>query len=1029
MKNRMIGVTKMFNKSIIIGLCLTVSVVLAQQKDNVDRDSLPDGKIQELVQTVGKTDYKQQPKKSEPKTPPQYIQHKTSQDAFKIAANGKAASIYVDTTDWKGVVRAANDLGDDVRKVSGVASQVIESINLKAGSILVGTIGKSRIIDKLIADKKIDVSEIEGQWESFIIQTVNDYLVVAGSDKRGTIYGIYDISEKIGVSPWYWWADVPVKENKELYVKVGKYIQDSPKVKYRGIFINDEEPSFGQWARAKFGGINSKMYVHIFELLLRLKANYLWPAMWGKAFNEDGPMNPVMANEYGIVMGTSHHEPMMRAQNEYTVRKDKIGPWDYVVNKKNLDSFFYDGLERNKNYDNIITIGMRGDGDVAMGKGDDKENIKTLQNVIKGQREIIQKVYNDDPANHPQLWAIFTEVQRYYDAGLTVPDDVTLLFCDNNWGYIRRICPPNERNRKGGCGLYYHIDMNGGPWNDRWINTTTIPKLHEQLNLAYQTGLDAIWIINVGDLKPKELPIDFIMHFAWNPDAIPADKTFDYTVDWATKIFGSEHAKEIADIVSKYSKYNLWRKPEAQVANIFSVVNYNESDRVLKLWHDLVARVEKLQPKIASEAQDAFYELVLYPVKASAGVAEIYLAADKNNLYAKQGRVSADNYAQRARQLFEIDKQLSDYYNDSLANGKWKNMMQDVHMGYTRWSMPQANTLPNLIEVTPLSEPTMGVAVEGSELAWPGSDSTAKLPLFDSMNKQKYYIDIFNRGTGSFKFDAKSNKPWIKLSRNNGTVEKDFRVHVEIDWKSVPDGNAEGVIDIKQGDKLVPVKVYTIKDPAPKTSEPYFGELTGEFSIPSEKYNANVPGEHAKWIVLPDLGRSEACMGIYPVTAPSATTKTAPRLEYKIFLSESGKTTVCLGILPTQDVYPARGLRIAVALDDAERQVIDARKGLHDEFKEYTPANLANSKVLKALPSINKDISLIGAGKLRRNEVFDNIRWLDVEINVNKPGIHTLKVFMVDPEVVLERIIVNPDNNYPSYFGAPSKQFGLNKKL
>ena len=1019
----------MFNKRVILGLCLTASVVLAQQKDNVDPDRLPDGKMQELVQTVGKTVYGQQRKKSEPRTPPQYIQHQTSQNAFKIVANGNAASIYVDTADWKGVVRADNDLGDDVRKVSGVASQVIESINPKAGSILTGTIGKSRIIDQLIADKKINVSEIEGQWESFIIQTVDGNLVVAGSDKRGTIYGIYDISEKIGVSPWYWWADVPVKKSNELYVKAGKYIQDPPKVKYRGIFINDEEPSFGQWARAKFGGINSKMYVHIFELLLRLKANYLWPAMWGKAFNEDDPMNPVMANEYGIVMGTSHHEPMMRAQKEYTVRKKNIGPWDYTVNKSNLDSFFYKGLERNKNYDNIITIGMRGEGDVAMGKGDDKENIKTLQNVIKGQREIIYKVYKDDPANHPQLWAIFTEVQRYYDAGLTVPDDVTLLFCDNNWGYIRRICPPNERNRKGGCGLYYHIDMNGGPWNDRWINTTTIPKLHEQLNLAYQTGLDAIWIINVGDLKPKELPIDFIMHFAWNPDAIPADKTWDYTVDWAKKNFGTEHAKEIADIVSKYSKYNLWRKPEVQAPNIFSIVNYNESDRVLKLWNDLVTQAETLQPKINPDAQDAYYELVLYPVKASAGVAEIYLAAGKNNLYAKQGRVSDNDYARRARQLFEIDKKLSDYYNDSLADGKWKNIMQDVHIGYTRWSMPDTNSLPKLIEVTPLSEPTMGIAVEGSELAFSASDSTAKLPFFDSMNKQTYYIDIFNRGTGSFRFTAKSNKPWIKLSRYNGNVEKDYRIHVDIDWQSAPDGSSDGTIDVRQGDKLVSVKVNTIKDSAPKTNEPYFGGLTGEFSIPSEKYNANIPGENAKWIVLPDLGRSNACMGIYPVTAPSAINKTAPRLEYKIFLPKSGKTTVCLGILPTQDVYPLRGLRIAVSLDDAEPQVIDARKGLVDTFQEYTPTNLANSKVLKALPSINKNLALIGAGKLRRNEVFDNIRWLDVQLNVNEPGIHTLKIFMVDPELVLERIIINPDNNHPSYFGAPSTQFGVKRRI
>lgn len=962
--------------------------------------------------------------KKNPRTPPQYITQKATPDAFKIVANGKSASIYIDTSDYKGVVRAAKDLGDDIQKVSGTAAQIKESSTPQIGSILVGTIGKSRIIDKLIADKKIDVSEIKGQWESFIIQIVEGNLVVAGSDKRGTIYGIYDISEKIGVSPWYYWADAPIKKSNELYVKAGKYIQDPPKVKYRGIFINDESPSFTGWCKARFGGVNSKMYATMFELLLRLKANYLWPAMWGNAFNEDDPMSPVVANDYGIVMGTSHHEPMMRNQKEYTVRKNDVGAWDYVTNEAGLKKFWGEGLQRNKNYDNLITMGMRGDGDVAMGKGDDQENIKTLQNVVKGEREIIQKVYNDDPSNHPQLWAIFTEVQRYYDAGLTVPDDITLLFCDNNWGYVRRIEPTKEKSRKGGSGLYYHIDMNGGPWNDRWINTTTIPKLREQLNLAYQTGLDQIWIINVGDLKPKELPIDFIMRYAWNPDAIPTEKTFDFTVDWATRIFGSEHDKEIADIVSKYPKYNLWRKPETQVPNIFSVVNYHESDRILQLWKDVAAKAEALKTKIAPAAQDAYYQLVLYPTKASAGVAEMYLAADKNNLYAKQGRVSANDYAQRVRYLFAKDKELSNYYNDTMANGKWKNMMSDIHIGYRMWSMPRENTMPAVVDVTPLASPTMGVAVEGSELSWPGSAATAALPVFDGITKPSYYIDVFNRGTGAFKFEAKADKPWIKLSQTKASVEKETRIELNIDWKKLPAGKSEGMIDIGNGDSLVQVQVTAENAAVPNLKEPYFGSFTGEFSIPSNKFTANIPNEKAKWIVLPDLGRSDACMGIFPVTAPSATPQSAPRLEYKILLNKKGNNTFLLGILPTQDVFPERGLRIAVSIDNGEPQILDARKGLVDTFNEYTQNNLSNSKVLKALPPLNRNIALIGAGKMRRNEIFDNLRWLDVQLDVKETGMHTLKVFMIDPEVVLERIVVNPDNNHPSYFGAPSVQLG-----
>lgn len=958
------------------------------------------------------------------RTPGQYIVQSQSKNAFGIFVNGKAAAIYVDPLDDKGVIRAANDLADDVKKVSGTAASVRLEPKPVEGSIIIGTIGKSKLIDKLVADKKLDVKEVKEKWESFIIQTVNGNLIIAGSDRRGTIYGVYDVSEKIGVSPWYYWADVPVKKSSQLFVKNGRYVQEPPKVKYRGIFINDESPSFTGWCRAKFGGVNSKMYATMFELLLRLKANYLWPAMWGNAFNEDDPLNPVLANEYGIVMGTSHHEPMMRAHNEYTSRRKDIGAWDYVTNKQKLDTFFYEGIERNKNFDNLITMGMRGDGDVAMGKGNDQENIKTLQDVVKNQQEIIRKVYNANPANYPQLWAIFTEVQRYYDAGLTVPDDITLLFCDNNWGYIRRIQPAKEKGRKGGTGLYYHIDMNGGPWNDRWINTTTIPKLREQFSLAYQSGINKIWIVNVGDLKPKELPIDFILRYAWNPDAYPAEKVKDYTVNWAATIFGKEYAAEIADIVSKYPKYNLWRKPEAQVPNLFSVVNHHETDSLIKLWQAVADKAEALRSKISPAAQDAYYQLVLYPAKASAGVAQMYLNADINNLYAKQGRVSANDYANRTRKLYVTDSLMGNFYNDTMSGGKWKNMMSDIHTGYRQWNMPRNRTMPAVVDVVPQTTPAWGVAVEGSLLAWPAATEKAALPVFDGLKKSVYYIDVFNKGIGSFPFEAIVNKPWIKLSITKGTVEKEQRVFVSIDWNALPTGTSEGSIHVKKDDSLIQVYLSVVKAEIFPPSKPFYGSLTGEFSIPANKFTSNVAAKDATWVALPDLGRGEACMGIYPTTAASAAPLDAPRLEYNVFINKQGKINCLLGILPTQDVYPQRGLRIAVSVDNGEPIILDARKGLVDTFDEYKPQNLAQSKVLKPLPPLSREIAMIGNYKPRRSEIFDNLRWLDVQLDITKPGFHTIKIFMVDPEVVLEKIVVDPDNEYPSYFGAPAIQFG-----
>ncbi|MBR2154239.1 MAG: glycosyl hydrolase 115 family protein, partial [Bacteroidaceae bacterium] len=529
-----------------------------------------------------------------------------------IELTGTADTIAYDPLDWKGVRMAVENLRYDFKAVTGSAH----------APVVVGTIGMSSLVKKY----KLQAKELQGRWEQYLIFTDKGKLIILGSDKRGTIYGIYELSRQIGVSPWYWMADAPIRKHEQIFAKSGIYTDGEPKVRYRGIFINDEWPSFGTWCKNLFGGINSKAYARIFELMLRLKANYFWPAMWDSRFNEDDPLSPQLADDMGIVMGTSHHEPMMRAHKEYVYRKDSIGAWDYATNKANLDRFFEEGLERNKAYDNLITIGMRGDGDVAMGNGNDEDNMKTLKDVVDGQREIIERVYKKPASEVPQLWAIFTEVQRYYDAGFTVPDDVTLLFCDNNWGYIRRTGPEKEQARKGGMGMYYHIDMNGGPWNDRWVNTTTAAKIREQLNLAYQTGIDRIWIINVGDLKPKEMPIDFIMHYAWNPDDYPADKIDQYMVDWARSIFGGEYAREIADIVTEYSKMNLERKPEVQRVGIYSVET-GEAQRMFNRWDELEKRTLSLSKKMPAEMQDAFYQLVEYPAVASAGVAKIYLAA------------------------------------------------------------------------------------------------------------------------------------------------------------------------------------------------------------------------------------------------------------------------------------------------------------------------------------------------------------------------------------------------------------------
>jgi hypothetical protein len=366
-----------------------------------------------------------------------------------------------------------------------------------------------------------------------------------GSNKRGAIYGIYDLSEQIGVSPWYYWADVPVAHKDALFVQAGKFEQGEPPVKYRGIFLNDESPGLSGWVQGKWGetsikgtaNMGSEFYTKVFELILRMKGNYLWPAMWNNAFNEDDPQNPKLADEYGIVMGTSHHEPMIRAQKEWT-RHGK-GPWNYNTNPDVLRSFWEEGIKRNKDFESIVTIGMRGDGDMPMAPANDMPaNIRLLEKIVADQRELIAKHVNPDVTKVQQMWALYKEVQDYYDAGMRVPDDVTLLWCDDNWGDIRRLPTPEERMRSGGAGIYYHFDYVGGPRNYKWLNTNPISKVWEQMNLALEYDARRIWIVNVGDLKPMEFPIEFFLSYAWNPKRWPQTKISEFTQLWAEREFG-----------------------------------------------------------------------------------------------------------------------------------------------------------------------------------------------------------------------------------------------------------------------------------------------------------------------------------------------------------------------------------------------------------------------------------------------------------------------------------------------------------
>jgi hypothetical protein len=933
---------------------------------------------------------------------PGMVEFQVSRDSFCVAGRGTPSPIYVDPGDFPGVARAANDLAQDVGRVSGNAPAVVRATDgLSPTPILAGTLGKSDVVDRLVASGKLDVSAIRGKWESYVIQTianplpgVKQALVIAGSDKRGTIYGIYDVSENIGVSPWYWWADVPTEHHDAICIRPGLIVQGPPAVKYRGIFLNDEAPAMSGWAKEKFGGFNSKMYTHVFELLLRLRANYLWPAMWGSAFNEDDPQNPVLADEYGIVMGTSHQEPMDRAQGEFD-RRFKPDQWDYVHHPDVMEKFWSDGVRRNKGYENIYTLGMRGRNDSSMlPNASEADNAAVLDKIIAMQRQMLKEEVNPNVKEIPQVLAIYKEVESFYAHGMQVPDDITLLWSDDNFGDLRRLPTAEERKRPGGSGIYYHFDYVGGPRSYKWLNTNPLPKIQEQMNLAYQYGADRIWVVNVGDLKPMELPLEFFLTMAWNPAAMTKDKVADFTRQWATRDFGATNGAAVADIVSKYAKYNGWRKPELLSPSTFSLLNYEEAERVEATWTRLTKEAETLGDTLAPNRRPAYFELALYPVEACANLNELYIAAARNALYAAQGRLNTNAQAQRVRALFAQDKVLSNQYN-RLLDGKWDHMMDQTHIGYTSWNDPKTNVMPEVKEIPSREGAHLGVAVEGSERAWPGSSTPATLPAIDTLGDQHPWIDVFGRGTTNVRFTAKAREDWIKLDRNAGDTGSDRRLHVSIDWKNAPAGVQEGTIVVAGDDgESVSIAVPVVNVPSvSQAAHGAFGNLTEAFTIPASAAAKNVTADGGKWEPMPDYGRVAAAMEVFPVTANSTSPPQAPHLDYPIYLPRAGEIEVRAVIGPTQKLLPGRDLRLAVSMDDGAPQMVDAG------------AASATTK-----------------GERWARLVTDNAQTLTFRQSVGQPGRHTLRVWMVDPDIVLEYFVVGEPK--PSYFGPPAPTVG-----
>jgi hypothetical protein len=960
-----------------------------------------------------------------------FVRFAPQRGALALAQTGGAAPLLVDAADWPGVVRATRDLQADVERVSGQKPAVVLVAPPAAPvAILIGTLGRSQLIDDLVKRGKLDARAVAGKWESWIRQVVDQplpgvdrALVIAGSDKRGTIYGIYDLSENIGVSPWYWWADVTPAHHDTLFALPGRAVHGEPSVKYRGIFLNDEAPDLTNWIRGKFGdapvsesppvppGIANyghAFYEKLFEVILRLRGNYLWPAMWNNAFNEDDPANARLADDYGIVMGNSHQEPMLRAQKEWDRRFLRtLGTWNYAKHPDVMENFWRDGIRRNKNFESIVTIGLRGANDTEMAPGGPAANRALLEQIVGVQRKILAAEVNPDVTKVPQLWCLYKEVQDFYESGMRAPDDVTLLWAEDNWGNVRRLPTPEERQRAGGAGIYYHFDYHGGPRSYQWLNTSPLPKIWEQMSLAKQYGADRIWIVNVGHFKGYEVPTEFFLNFAWDTTRWTGANVPDFTRLWAAREFGPEHATEIGDIVARYAKYNGRRKPELLAPDTFSLVAYHEAETVVADWQDLATRAENLSSALPAAARAAFDELVLFPTQASALVNDLYLAAGKNALYAKQGRASANDWAAKVQADFEAYLAMVAHFDHDLAGGKWEHFMDQPVLGYRSWRDPPKNSLDHLklVEVAAPDTAALGVAVESGTGVSPvnpadtdhGRDAraTLSLPRFDSLNRQRAWVDVFKKGQTAFDFTATASAPWIALSKTQGSTATDQQLWVSVDWTRAPKGTATGSVTIAGAGSEVIVKLEAL-NPSDLTRDSLQGfvENQGAIAIEPEHFTQKVDAGPNHWSRIADYGRTLSGMRAEaPVDAPPAEPgKNSPCLEYRLYVFNAGKADVTAITAPTLNFIPDRAVRYAASFDDEPPQVV----------------------------------TLVPAGYKAQNgnrawekSVGDNAHHAISHHLLATPGYHTLKLWMIDPAVVLQKIVVDLGGVKPGYLGPP----------
>jgi len=937
---------------------------------------------------------------------------------FKLVYGGRAADILISSEDFKVVQIAAEALAADVERVTGKKPVLRrEAAGLSAPPIIIGTFGQNPLIDALVRAGKLDVSGLRNQWESFVITTVSHPLpgvpmglAIVGSDRRGTAYGVFELSQAIGISPWYWWADVTPERRNNLIVHAGVRRAGPPSVQYRGIFLNDEDWGLEPWAAKTFeperGDIGPKTYARICELLLRLKANALWPAMHEvtRAFNSF-PENKQVADDYAIVMGSSHAEPMLR--NNVGEWQGKPEDYDYTKNREGVRRYWEERVAANGRFENVYTLGMRGIHDSAMrGPKTASERIKLLEQIFADQRTLLASHVNPDVSKVPQMFVPYKEVLADYRGGLKVPADVTIVWPDDNFGYIRYFPAADEQQRPGGFGVYYHLSYLGQPLSYTWLETTPPALIWEEMSKAYEHGARKFWIANVGDIKPGEIGMEFFLQLAWDISRWRRDNLHNFLTEWARREFGAKYATRISAVMNEYYRLGFGRKPEhlqwylpnepARPSDLTAIDYGDEVQKRLDDYESLLARANQIYSELPADRRDAFYELVAYPVRAARLANQRFFLMEKSAQFLMQGRASARDWADRAQHADAELTAETAYYNERLAGGKWRHMMA-MEPNKGQWlsmrSTPQ--TPPGaLAQMRVAAAAGLGVAIEGRLAPLRNDGRDAALPALDVYTRGARFMDVFNTGRQNAQWSARASHDWIRLSRSAGDLRDDTRIQVSIDWNKAPKGdNVSGTVEINGAGSmhLVNVRVFNPKSSLSKTRAG-FVEAGGVVSMEAEHFTGKADRAKARWQVIPGLGRTGDSVAVFPTDAPSIETdfaEKAPALEYQVFLFKPGKFTLTSYLVPTHPLLAGQGLRYAVGLDDQPPQIVTVDAGL------AVPSRSWSRRVLDATTTGSATLAVATAGA------------------------HVLKIYMVDPGVVLDKLVLDTGGLRPSYFGPP----------